>query len=160
MHKKSTLHISSLIVVIICYLAMNSNHLRSKPGWPKCYCAEKKKTDNETSFWQKLQFRQLFLDKIIRIFKSNLNNIWEKKPRKKKIVLNIYTTPLPPGVIACKLDFLFLRGLSALCLPSNTDLYFFKWYMMFFGFISYIPFTKEKNYDKLVTVTRIFFHIS
>lgn len=86
-----------------------------KQDWvTKMLLCREKKTDNETSFWQKLQFRQLFLDKIIRIFKSNLNNIWEKKPRKKKNVLNIYTTPLPPGVIACKLDFLFFMWVECI----------------------------------------------
>lgn len=92
---------------------------------------QKKITDNKTSFGQKLQFRWLLPDKIIRTFKSKLNNISEKqkiqpprppqntKPR-KTLGLNIYThthTPfLCPLVLQLEnwVSFFFSCELNAL----------------------------------------------
>lgn len=104
---------------------------KKQDGVTKLLLCRKKITNIKTCFWQKLRFRWLLLDKIIRIFKSNLNNISEKNNQKKPqnktkeppktrktlgLNIHIHTTSLPSCVIACKEVFLFC-GLSALHLP-------------------------------------------
>lgn len=134
---------------------------KKQDGVTKMLLCREKKTDNETSFWQKLQFRQLFLDKIIRIFKSNLNNISEKKPRKKWFKYIYYCSApwcysLQTGF---SFPFFFFMGWVHYIYPLIlTYIFSMVHYVLWVCFLHSIY--KRKNYDKSVTVTRIFFHIS
>lgn len=121
------------MAVIICYLTMNFNHLKSQLG-DQNNTKQKKITDNKNSFGPTLQFRWLLLDKIIRTFKSNLNNIKNKNtpsPPKHQTQKNtwfkyIYTISLLPGATT--------RKLSAKCFMLILSM-FFLMYITFFGFI-------------------------